>query len=164
MTLHSTLSRTLLAFALLACVTVPALAAGSDNDSSKAAGSATAASNAATTDAVEAAGDAGTADQTDALAEAHEQWLAGVAKAAESYGCNPELVQQQPNETVAEAVSVYAQTAAKGSCLVLLPISTDPTSIRYSFASGGTVDGVEIFYLSDVSKVRIWQGAPVEGK
>jgi hypothetical protein len=98
-----------------------------------------------------------------AVEEAHQQWLAGVGQAAARYGCTPDLIQQLPSETVAEVVSLYVQTAHKGSCLVLLPVSTNATSTRYSFASGGTVDGVEILYLSDVSRVRIWKGAEVTG-
>jgi hypothetical protein len=95
--------------------------------------------------------------------EAHQQWLAGVTQAAARFGCSPDLIQQLPSESVAEVVSLYVQTAHKGSCLVLLPVSTNAASTRYSFASGGTVDGVEILYLSDVSRVRIWNGAEVTG-
>jgi len=98
-----------------------------------------------------------------AVEEAHQQWLAGVAQAAARFGCGPDLIQQLPSETVAEVVNLYVQTAHKGTCLVLLPVSTNAASTWYSFASGGTVDGVEILYLSDVSRVRIWNGVEVTG-
>jgi hypothetical protein len=96
-----------------------------------------------------------------AVEEAHQQWLAGVADAGARYGCGPDLIQQLPSETVADVVKLYVQTAHKGSCLVLTPISTDTGPIWYSFASGGTIDGVEILYLSDVNQLRIWNGIEV---
>jgi hypothetical protein len=46
----------------------------------------------------------------------------------------------------------------------LLPASTDAGSTSYSFASGGTIDGVPILYLSDVHRMRIWNGAEVSGE
>jgi len=98
-----------------------------------------------------------------AVSEAHEQWLAGVAQEAAHYGCAPQLIEQLPTESVTDVVKLFALTASKGTCLVLQPVSTDSTSIRYSFASGGSVDGIEIFYLSDVGRVRIWNGAAVSG-
>jgi hypothetical protein len=98
-----------------------------------------------------------------AVEEAHQQWLTGVAAAATRYGCSSDLIQQLPSETVTDVVKLYAQTAHKGSCLVLLPISTDAGSTWYSFASGGTIDGVEILYLSDVNRLRIWNGVEVTG-
>ena len=93
-----------------------------------------------------------------AVAAVHEQWLAGVAKAAASYGCSPKLIQQLPTESISDVVKLYGLTADKKTCLVLQPVSPDPTSMRYSLASGGQVDGVDILYLSDVGKVRIWDG------
>jgi hypothetical protein len=96
-----------------------------------------------------------------AVEEAHQQWLAGVAEAAARYGCSPDLIQQLPSETVADVVKLYVQTAHKGSCLVLSPISTAAGPAWYSFASGGTIDGVEILYLSDVNQLRIWNGVEV---
>jgi hypothetical protein len=98
-----------------------------------------------------------------AVEEAHQQWLTGVTAAATRYGCSPDLIQQLPSETVADVVKLYAETAHKGSCLVLLPVSTDAGSTWYSFASGGTIDGVEILYLSDVNRMRIWNGVEVTG-
>lgn len=98
-----------------------------------------------------------------AVSEAHDQWLAGVAQEAAHYGCAPKLIEQLPTESVADAVKLFALTASKGTCLVLQPVSTNPTPNRYSFASGGTADGIEIFYLSDVGRVRIWNGAAVSG-
>jgi hypothetical protein len=93
-----------------------------------------------------------------AVEEAHQQWLAGVAQAAARYGCSPDLIQQLPSETVADVVKLYVQTAHKGSCLILSPTSTVAGPTWYSFASGGTIDGVEILYLSDANQSRIWNG------
>jgi len=99
-----------------------------------------------------------------AVLEARERWLAGVAEAASRFGCSPaSLIQQLPTESVAEVVKLFVLTSEQGACLVLLPVSTDPGSARYSFASGGKVDGVEIRYLSDVARPRIWNGVEVTG-
>ncbi len=98
-----------------------------------------------------------------AVREAHEQWLAGVSKAATGFGCGPDLIQQLPTESVTEVLHLFALTARNGSCLVLLPVSTDPNAMRYSFASGGKIDGVEIRYLSDVGQMRVWNGAEATG-
>jgi hypothetical protein len=96
-----------------------------------------------------------------ALVEAHEQWLAGVSEAAASFGCDEVAVQQQERESLADAVKLFTLTAAsKKACLVLSPISTDPGSKRYSFAWGGQVDGIDVYYISDVGRMRIWQGDP----
>jgi len=98
-----------------------------------------------------------------AIQEAHEHWLAGVVKAAAGFGCSPDLIQQLPTESVTDALHLFALTAKPGSCLVLSPVSTDPGSMRYSFASGGKIDGIEIRYLSDVGRIRIWNGAEAPG-
>jgi hypothetical protein len=98
------------------------------------------------------------ATNAEAIAQMHEQWLAGVTKAAQRFGCNPELIEQLPSENVAEAVKFFSQTAKPGSCLVLQPISQYVGPVRYSLASGGTVDGVQIRSISDVPQVRIHNG------
>ena len=98
-----------------------------------------------------------------AVVAAHDQWLAGVADAADSYGCSDVSVQQQSTESVNDVIDRFGQTASEGSCLVLWPISTDPTVIRYSFAWGGTIDGKDIFFISDVSQMRIWNGENATG-
>ena len=99
------------------------------------------------------------------LVEAHEQWLAGVSEAAASFGCDEVAVQQQERESLADAVKLFTLTAAsKKACLVLSPISTDPGSRRYSFAWGGQVDGIDVYYISDVGRIRIWQGDPTPGE
>jgi hypothetical protein len=95
---------------------------------------------------------------------AHDRWLAGVAEAAAEHNCQGELVQQLPTETVDDAIKFYLQVATARTCLVLQPVSGEPDSIRYSFASGGEKDGVDILYISDVSQIRIWNGAEVAGK
>jgi len=99
-----------------------------------------------------------------AVEEAHQKWLAGIAGAAVQYGCSGDLIQQLPTESVADVVKLYVETAQKGTCLVLLPVSTDATSVSYSLASGGTIDGVPILYLSDVHRMRIWNGVEVSGE
>jgi hypothetical protein len=93
-----------------------------------------------------------------AIAQAQSQWLSGLAAAASTFGCTGISVQQQPTETVAAALNQFMQTANEGSCLALAPISTNPSSIRYSFAWGGKVNGIDIYYLSDVGQMRIWNG------
>jgi hypothetical protein len=93
-----------------------------------------------------------------AVTEAHERWLAGVQAAAAEHGCKGELIQQQPNESVEETIKLYAQIANEHTCLVLQPVSTEPNSQRYSFSSGGEIDGVSILYISDVSQMRVWNG------
>jgi hypothetical protein len=99
------------------------------------------------------------------LAEAHEQWLAGVSEAAASFGCDEVAVQQQEREALTDAVKLFTLTATgTKACLVLSPISTDPASRRYSFAWGGQVDGIDVYYISDVGQMRIWQGAPASGE
>lgn len=99
------------------------------------------------------------------LVEAHDQWLAGVSEAAASFGCDEVAVQQQEREALADAVKLFTLTATgKKACLVLSPISTDPASRRYSFAWGGQVDGIDVYYISDVGQMRIWQGAPTSGE
>jgi hypothetical protein len=93
-----------------------------------------------------------------ALTAVHEQWLAGVGVAATRYGCKGKLIEQLPTESTADVIKLFSLTSTEGSCLVLLPISTSKTSMRYSFAWGGQVDGKDIYYLSDVAKTRIWNG------
>ena len=93
-----------------------------------------------------------------AIAQAQSQWLSGVAAAATTFGCTGISVQQQPTQTVADALNQFVQTANEGSCLALAPISTNPTCIRYSFAWGGKINGIDIYYLSDVGQMRIWNG------
>jgi hypothetical protein len=97
-----------------------------------------------------------------AAEEAHAQWLAGVAAAAAQHGCDPNLVLQSPTESVAEAVKIYLQVASEHTCLVLQPISTGTGSMRYSFSSGGEVDGINVVYISDVSRMRIWNGKEIQ--
>jgi hypothetical protein len=94
---------------------------------------------------------------------AHDQWLAGVAAAAESYGCTDISIRQGPDEPVSNALNRFGLSAPKGSCLVLYPISTNPKTLRYSLASGGTIEGREILYLSDVGQMRIWDGVALAG-
>jgi hypothetical protein len=94
---------------------------------------------------------------------AHDAWLIGVDDAAASYGCTDTSVQQQPTESISEVINRFGQTAIEGSCLDLWPISTNPNVIRYSFAWGGTVAGKDIFYISDVSQMRIWDGTEATG-
>ena len=95
------------------------------------------------------------------LVEAHEQWLAGVSEAAASFGCDEVAVQQQESESLTDAVKLFTLRATgKKDCLVLSPISADPASRRYSFAWGGQVDGIDVYYISDVGRMRIWQGDP----
>jgi hypothetical protein len=95
------------------------------------------------------------------IVAAHNQWLAGVAAAAATYGCDNPLIEQQSTETVDAAISRFGLTANGGSCLVLWPVSTVAGSLRYSIAWGGTVDSKGILYISDVSEMRIWNGAEV---
>jgi hypothetical protein len=96
--------------------------------------------------------------------EAHERWLAGATEAAAEHGCQGELVRQLPTETVDDAIKFYLQVATAHTCLLLQPVSDQPDSQRYSFASGGEKDGVNILYISDVSQIRIWNGAEVAGQ
>jgi hypothetical protein len=96
-----------------------------------------------------------------AVAEEHNQWLAGLADAAASFGCTSISVQQLPSESVSDAVSLFVQNSPEQSCLALWPISTDPTSVRYSFAWGGKVNGKDILYISDLGQMRIWNGVAV---
>jgi hypothetical protein len=96
-----------------------------------------------------------------AIQAAHSEWLAGVAAAAATYGCDNPLVEQQSTESVSAAISRFGLTATEGSCLVLLPVSTIEGSLRYSIAWGGTVNGIDILYISDVSQMRVWNGAAV---
>jgi hypothetical protein len=97
-----------------------------------------------------------------AVVQAHNNWLAGLPNAARIYGCTSVAVLQQSTQTVDDAIADFAQTANEGSCLALWPISTDPTVLRYSFAWGGVADGKDIFYLSDIDQLRIWNGAEVD--
>jgi hypothetical protein len=96
-----------------------------------------------------------------AISEAHEQWLAGAEQAAARFGCGSETIQQLSSESLEDAIRFFGMTAKTGSCLILYPISRDPASMRYSFASGGKAGGIDILYLSDVAQVRITHGAAV---
>ena len=96
-----------------------------------------------------------------AVIEAHNQWLDGVAAAAASYGCTNISIQQQESESLPEVIDRFGTAGTEGGCLVLWPISTDPTSLRYSLAWGGTLDGKDILYITDVSQMRIWNGEEV---
>lgn len=96
-----------------------------------------------------------------AVEDAHLRWLAGVAAAAVQHGCDPNLIQQAPTESVGDAVKIYLSAASEHTCLVLQPVSADPGPMRYSFASGGEVDGIDIVYISDVSRMRIWNGQEI---
>ena len=98
-----------------------------------------------------------------AVAAANNQWLSGVAEAATSYGCTDVSVQQEETESIPDVIVRFGQSASEGSCLVLWPISTDPAEIRYSLAWGGTIDGKDIFYISDISQMRIWNSIEVTG-
>jgi hypothetical protein len=98
-----------------------------------------------------------------AIVSAHSQWLADVEDAAASYGCKDTSVQQQSTESINDVIDRFGQTATEGSCLVLWPISANPGAIRYSFAWGGTIDGKDILYISDVSQMRIWNGEIATG-
>jgi hypothetical protein len=93
--------------------------------------------------------------------EVHDQWLDGLADAAASYGCTSLAVQQEATETIQSAVDRFEETGEEGGCLALWPISTDTTALRYSFAWGGSVDGKDILYISDVGQMRIWNGTEV---
>lgn len=96
-----------------------------------------------------------------AVNEAHDKWLDGVADAAASYGCTDVAVQQEADETVESALARYAGTAAQGSCLVLRPIGNETGLLRYSLAWGGTTAGKDIYYISDVDQVPIWNALAV---
>jgi hypothetical protein len=98
-----------------------------------------------------------------AVLKAQALWLEGAEKAAAGFGCASVSVQQQANETVTEAIKIFALKGVQGSCLVLAPIATTANTAHYSFAFGGQSDGVDIFYLSDVGRMRIWNGMPVDG-
>ena len=95
------------------------------------------------------------------ISEAREQWLLGAMKAALRFGCTPDSIQQLSSESVDDAIRYFGQTARPGACLILAPFSNDPASMRYSFATGGKVDGIEILYLSDVPEARIQHGSAV---
>jgi len=99
-----------------------------------------------------------------AILEAHKRWIEGAVEAAALYGCTHPTIQQNSNDEVAEALKVYLLTADKSSCLILSPISADPDLNRYSYAWGGNVDGVDIYYISDVNRPRILLGNPVSGE
>ncbi len=99
-----------------------------------------------------------------AILEAHQKWIDGAVESAAIYGCTHPIIQQGTTENVAEALKVYLLTADKSSCLILSPISADPELTRYSYAWGGNVDGVDIYYISDVSRPRILLGTPVSGE
>lgn len=99
-----------------------------------------------------------------AILDAHQRWIDGASEAAAIYGCTHPVVQQDGTESVADALKVYVLTADKSSCLILSPVSSDPESNRYSYAWGGNVDGVDIYYISDVSRPRILMGTPASGE
>ncbi|MBB6145181.1 hypothetical protein HNQ77_003139 [Silvibacterium bohemicum] len=105
-----------------------------------------------------------TVTENPAIASAQNGWLAGAAQAALNYGCTSVAVQQQPTETVTQAISLFVQTAQEGSCLVLSPISTNVSTQTYSYAWGGNVNGIDIWYMSDVNEMRIWNGVDVTGQ
>lgn len=88
--------------------------------------------------------------------EAHRQWLDGVASAAASYGCANIQIEQQSSESIDAAIARFGTAGTEGSCLVLFPVSTDPSSLRYSLAWGGQIEGKDILYISDVGEMRIW--------
>jgi len=96
-----------------------------------------------------------------AIVAAHSEWLAGVAAAAATYGCENPLIEQQSTESVDAAISRFGLAANEGNCLVLSPVSTVAGSLRYSIAWGGTVNSKDILYISDVSQMRVWNGAAV---
>ncbi len=99
-----------------------------------------------------------------AILEAHQRWIDGAIEAAAVYGCLHPTIQQDKTESVADALKVYVLTATQSSCLILSPVSSDPELSRYSYAWGGNVDGVDIYYISDVSRPRILMGNPVAGE
>ena len=88
---------------------------------------------------------------------AHADWLAGIEDVARTYGCTA-VIQQYASESIADVVTRFASIASPGSCLILSPISTDATNLRYSFAWGGNIGGNDILYISDVGVIRIWSG------
>lgn len=98
-----------------------------------------------------------------AILDAHQRWLDGAVEAAALYGCTHPTIQES-TESVADALKVYVLTADKSSCLILSPVSSDPESNRYSYASGGNVDGVDIYYISDVPRPRILMGDLAPGE
>ena len=98
------------------------------------------------------------AAETADVATMHEQWLAGASAAAKQFGCTKVAVEQQPNETLADAVKLFGLVATQGSCLVLSPVSTNLRSTRYSFANGGKLNGIDVLYISDLPRARIWKG------
>jgi len=98
-----------------------------------------------------------------AIAAANDQWLSGVAEAAASDGCTDVSVQQDGTESIPDVIVRFGQSASEGSCLVLWPISTDPSVNLYSLAWGGTINGKDIFYISDISQMRIWNSIEVTG-
>jgi hypothetical protein len=105
-----------------------------------------------------------TVTENPAIASAQNGWLAGAAQTALNYGCTSVAVQQQPTETVTQAIGLFVQTAQEGSCLVLSPISTNVSTQTYSYAWGGNVNGIDIWYMSDVNEMRIWNGVDVTGQ
>ena len=98
------------------------------------------------------------AAETDDVATMHDKWLAGAASAAKQFGCTKVAVEQQPNETITDAVKLFGLVATEGSCLVLAPVSTNLRSTRYSFANGGKLNGIDVLYISDLPRPRIWKG------
>jgi hypothetical protein len=96
--------------------------------------------------------------ETPEVTEMHDQWLAGATAAAKQFGCTNVAVEQQPNESIADAVKLFGLVATEGSCLVLAPVSTNTRTVRYSFARGGKVDGIDLLYISDTSTLKVWNG------
>jgi len=96
-----------------------------------------------------------------AFIQARDQWIAGAAAAAASYGCAGPSVQQQPAESVAEVIARFGRTVQEGVCIVLWPVSPTVGPFRYSLAWGGAVGGKDILYISDVPRPRIWNGIEV---
>ena len=102
---------------------------------------------------------ASTITETSEVSDLHDQWLAGAPAAAKQYGCTNIVVEQQPDETISDALNLFAETATEGECLVLAPLSTNLRATHYSFANGGKVNGVDILYISDLPQARIWNAA-----
>jgi len=101
---------------------------------------------------------------SDAVEEAHSRWIAGAQEAALQHGCTKIAVEQQPGESIDEAVKLFALTANEGSCLLLQPVSTEEEVGHYSVSWGGKVGGIDIVYISDVAQMRIWNGVAVATK
>ena len=117
---------------------------------------------AARVEAINSAANPPTSDA--AILDAHRSWLSGAGKAGASFGCTRIVVEQQANESIADALKLFFLVAHQGECLLLYPVSATVMSPRYSFARGGQMNGLEIRYISDVATPRIWNSTEVGAK